>query len=77
MSNPIEIGSWMEYNPACKKKISSGQGDQRSDLKFPTGGIVRDPLQAVDLVRFHGLDSIVWMREEHTDTYECCTKISA
>ena len=45
MSNPIEIGSWMEYN-------SSGQGDQRSDLKFPTGGIVRDPLQAVDLVRF-------------------------
>ena len=52
MSNPIEINSWMEYNPACKKKISSGQGDQRSNLKFPTGGIVRDPLQAVDLVRF-------------------------
>lgn len=37
--------------------------------EFPTGGIVRDPLRAADLVtgtiRNSRTDSKVWMREEH------------
>ena len=34
-----------------EKKISSGQGDRNPwKSKFPTGGIVRDPLHAADLV---------------------------
>ena len=33
------------YNELIKKKISSGQGDRNPwKSKFPTGGIVRDPL---------------------------------
>ena len=34
-----------------EKKISSGQGDRNPwKSKFPTGGIVRDPRNAADLV---------------------------
>ena len=39
------------YNELIKKKISSGQGDRNPwKSKFPTGGIVRDPRNAADLV---------------------------
>ena len=44
--NYIEKFITILYNKQRTKKISSGQGDQGHQiLKFPTGGIVRDPLR--------------------------------
>ena len=41
-----------------KKRILRGR------VRFPTGGIVRDPLRRLIWWNFR-TDSIVWMREEH------------
>ena len=50
-----------------EKKISSGQGDRNPwKSKFPTGGIVRDPLWR--LIWWNSkTDSKVWMREERAE----------
>ena len=46
----IAMNGFPCYN-TLRKENSSGQGDC-SSVEFPTGGIVRDPREAADLVRF-------------------------
>ena len=62
----IDILHLLLYDVFTKYNTSSsGQGDRK---EFPTGGKVRDPPSAADLVicasRNSKTDSKVWMREE-------------
>ena len=62
----IDRKFYLLYDNSIKiKESSSGQGDL---MEFPTGGKVRDPPSAADLVicasRNSKTDSKVWMRED-------------
>ena len=62
----IDRKFYLLYDNSIKiTESSSGQGDL---TEFPTGGIVRDPPSAADLVicasRNSKTDSKVWMRED-------------